>query len=51
MKKIYSAPQLTTVVVNVKNCILAGSPGLKDEGYNSASECLSRDFDAWDDED
>ncbi|MCR5680537.1 MAG: hypothetical protein K6G08_10080 [Prevotella sp.] len=51
MKKIYSKPETCVVTVNVACHFMAGSPGAKTEGYNAASEVLSRGSNDWDDED
>ena len=42
MKKTYQAPQTKQVILAVGCTILAGSPGVKSEGYNPEAEVLSR---------
>lgn len=53
MKKTYLSPNTTVVVLATKVTILAGSvEGTGIKGSASGSyDVLSRDYDAWDDED
>ena len=52
MKKIYQSPVTRLIQIRQNQMICSSLPRLKDEGYNSASESLSRNSsrDEWDDE-
>ena len=44
MKKIYSAPEVLVELINVENCLMAGSPALSDSDANKDLENLSREI-------
>ena len=45
MKKEYSKPEVLTVVADVAETILAGSPGLSETSADPSQPSLSRDVD------
>jgi hypothetical protein len=49
MKKIYKSPHAQVVRINTSCPILAGSPVLKDSGYNPSGESLAPELDWFED--